>query len=203
MKIYDTKTAPTPRRVRMFLAEKGIEVEYVQIDIVGGENLSAEMRAKNPLGKVPILELDDGTCISEANAICQYFEALQPEPALYGRDPLSKGIIGQWQQRAEVYLFMQVGMCFQHTTGYFKDRMNPIPEYGKEAGINAQKFLHVLDQHLADNQFLAGEQFSVADITAFIAIDFARVVKIRILPEQVNLQRWYDAIKQRPSAQDR
>jgi glutathione S-transferase len=203
MKIYDTKTAPTPRRVRMFLAEKGIEVEYVQIDIVGGENLSAEMRAKNPLGKVPILELDDGTCISEANAICQYFEALQPEPALYGRDPLSKGIIGQWQQRAELYLFMQVGMCFQHTTGYFKDRMNPIPEYGKEAGINAQKFLHVLDQHLADNQFLAGEQFSVADITAFIAIDFARVVKIRILPEQVNLQRWYDAIKQRPSAQDR
>lgn len=203
MKIYDTKTAPTPRRVRMFLAEKGIEVEYVQIDIVGGENLSAEMRTKNPLGKVPILELDDGTCISEANAICQYFEALQPEPALYGRDPLSKGIIGQWQQRAELYLFMQVGMCFQHTTGYFKDRMNPIPEYGKEAGINAQKFLHVLDQHLADNQFLAGEQFSVADITAFIAIDFARVVKIRILPEQVNLQRWYDAIKQRPSAQDR
>jgi glutathione S-transferase len=203
MKIYDTKTAPTPRRVRMFLAEKGIEVEYVEIDIVGGENLSAEMRTKNPLGKVPILELDDGTCISEANAICQYFEALQPEPALYGRDPLSKGIIGQWQQRAELYLFMQVGMCFQHTTGYFKDRMNPIPEYGKEAGINAQKFLHVLDQHLADNQFLAGEQFSVADITAFIAIDFARVVKIRILPEQVNLQRWYDAIKQRPSAQDR
>ena len=203
MKIYDTKTAPTPRRVRMFLAEKGIEVEYVEIDIVCGENLSAEMRTKNPLGKVPILELDDGTCISEANAICQYFEALQPEPALYGRDPLSKGIIGQWQQRAELYLFMQVGMCFQHTTGYFKDRMNPIPEYGKEAGINAQKFLHVLDQHLADNQFLAGEQFSVADITAFIAIDFARVVKIRILPEQVNLQRWYDAIKQRPSAQDR
>ncbi|MBT4883333.1 MAG: glutathione S-transferase, partial [Glaciecola sp.] len=86
MKIYDTKTAPTPRRVRMFLAEKGIEVDYVQIDIVGGENLSAEMKAKNPLGKVPILELDDGTCISEAKAICQYFEALQPEPALYGHD---------------------------------------------------------------------------------------------------------------------
>jgi glutathione S-transferase len=201
MKIYDTKTAPTPRRVRMFLAEKGIEVDYVQIDIVGGENLSAEMRAKNPLGKVPILELDDGTCISEANAICQYFEALQPEPALYGHDPLSKGIIAQWQQRAELYLFMQVGMCFQHSTGYFKDRMNPIPEFGKEAGLNAKKFMHLLDQHLAENHYLAGEQFSVADITAFTAIDFARVVKIRILPEQVNLTRWYDEIKQRPSAQ--
>lgn len=201
MKIYDTKTAPTPRRVRMFLAEKGIEVDYLQIDIVGGENLSAEMKAKNPLGKVPILELDDGTCISEANAICQYFEALQLEPALYGHDPLSKGTIAQWQQRAELYLFMQVGMCFQHSTGYFKDRMNPIPEFGKEAGLNAQKFMHLLDQHLAENHYLAGEQFSVADITAFTAIDFARVVKIRILPEQVNLKRWYDEIKQRPSAQ--
>lgn len=201
MKIYDTKTAPTPRRVRMFLAEKGIDVEYVQIDIVGGENLSAEMKAKNPLGKVPILELDDGTCISEANAICQYFEALQPQPRLYGHDPLSIANIAQWQQRAELYLFMQVGLCFQHSTGYFKDRMNPIPEFGIEAGINAQKFMRVLDEHLSEQRFLAGDQFSVADITAFTAIDFARVVKIRILPEQVNLQRWYDEVKQRPSAQ--
>ena len=148
MKIYDTKTAPTPRRVRMFLAEKGIEVDYVQIDIVGGENLSAEMKAKNPLGKVPILELDGGTCISEANAICQYFEALQPEPALYGHDPLSKGIIAQWQQRAELYLFMQVGMCFQHSTGYFKDRMTPNQAWGEACKSDAEKFFAFLDQQL-------------------------------------------------------
>ncbi|MET1219542.1 MAG: glutathione S-transferase family protein [Glaciecola sp.] len=201
MKIYDTKTAPTPRRVRMFLAEKNIPMDYVQVDIVKGENLSAELRAKNPLGKIPILELDDGTCISETLAICEYFEALQPEPALMGRTPLQKGIIMQWQQRAELYLFMQVGMCFQHTTGYFKDRMNPVLEYGKEAGINAQKFLHMLDKHLADNEYLAGDTFSIADITALAAIDFARVVNIRIKHEQTHLQRWYEVVSARPSAQ--
>jgi len=200
MKIYDTKTAPTPRRVRMFLAEKGIDVEYVQVDIVSGENLSPEIRAKNPLGKVPILELDDGTIISESTAICHYFEALQPEPRLLGNTPVEIGLISQWQQRAELYLFMQVGMCFQHSTGYFKDRMNPVPEYGKEAGINAQKFLHLLDKHLANSTYLAGEQFSIADITAVTAVDFARVVKIRIQPDQVHLQRWYDAVNARESA---
>ena len=199
MKIYDTKTAPTPRRVRMFLAEKGIAMEYVQVDIAKGVNLTPEMRAKNPLGKVPILELDDGTCISETLAICEYFEALQPEPALLGKTPLEKAQIMQWQQRAELYLFMQVGMCFQHSTGYFKDRMTPVPEYGKEAGINAQKFLHMLNKHLADNTYLAGDAFSIADITALAAIDFARVVKIRIQPEQVHLQRWYDLLQERES----
>lgn len=199
MKIYDTKTAPTPRRVRMFLAEKGIAMEYVQVDIAKGVNLTPEMRAKNPLGKVPILELDDGTCISETLAICEYFEALQPEPALLGKTPLEKAQIMQWQQRAELYLFMQVGMCFQHSTGYFKDRMTPVPEYGKEAGINAQKFLQMLNKHLADNTYLAGDAFSIADITALAAIDFARVVKIRIQPEQVHLQRWYDLLQERES----
>ena len=199
MKIYDTKTAPTPRRVRMFLAEKGIAMEYVQVDIAKGVNLTPEMRAKNPLGKVPILELDDGTCISETLAICEYFEALQPEPALLGKTPLEKAQIMQWQQRAELYLFMQVGMCFQHSTGYFKDRMTPVPEYGKEAGINAQKFLQMLNKHLADNTYLAGDAFSIADITALAAIDFARVVKIRIQPEQEHLQRWYDLLQERES----
>lgn len=199
MKIYDTKTAPTPRRVRMFLAEKGIAMEYVQVDIEQGANLSPEMRAKNPLGKIPVLELDDGTCISETLAICQYFEALHPEPTLMGKTPLQKAQIMQWQQRAELYLFVQVGMCFQHTTGYFKDRMNPVPEYGREAGINARKFLHMMDKHLADNTYLAGDEFSIADITALAAIDFARVVKIRIQPEQTHLQRWYDLLQERES----
>jgi glutathione S-transferase len=183
----------------MFLAEKGIEVEYVQVDIVKGMNLTPEMRAKNPLAKVPILELDDGTCISETLAICEYFEAFQPEPALMGKTPLQKAQIMQWQQRAELYLFLQVGMCFQHSTGYFKDRMTPVPEYGKEAGINAQKFLHMLDKHLAEHTYLAGNEFSIADITALAAIDFARVVNIRIQPEQEHLQRWYDLLQERES----
>ncbi len=201
MKVYETRTAPNPRRVRMFLAEKGIDVDYVQVDIQKGENLSPEMRAKNPLGKIPILELDDGTCIAETDAICMYFEALQPEPPLMGKTPVEKGIVSMWQRQVELAFMMQVGMCFQHTTGYFKDRMVPVPEYGEQAGINAAKYLSILERRLANNEYIAGEQFSIADITAVCAIDFARVVNIRIREDHTHLQRWYNAISQRASAQ--
>ena len=200
MKIYETRTAPNPRRVRMFLAEKGIDVDYVQVDIQKGENLSPEMRAKNPLGKIPILELDDGTCIAETDAICTYFEALQPEPPLMGKTPVEKGIISMWQRQVELAFMMQVGMCFQHTTGYFKDRMVPVPEYGEQAGINAAKYLSILERRLANNEYIAGDHFSIADITAVCAIDFARVVKIRIREDHTHLKRWYDAITHRASA---
>ncbi|MFT6086263.1 MAG: glutathione S-transferase [Glaciecola sp.] len=200
MKIYDTKTAPTPRRVRVFLAEKNIPMEYVQVDLQKGENLSKEMRAKNPIGKVPILELDDGTCISESDAICQYFEALQPEPRLFGETPLQKAQIAMWSRQVEFYLFMQIGMCFQHTTGYFKDRMNPIKEYGVEAGINASKFLSVLNRRLEHSLFVAGDEFSIADITTMCSIDFGRVVDVRIKEEHTALQEWYKRVSERPSA---
>ena len=200
MKIYDTKTAPTPRRVRIFLAEKNIPMEYVQVDLQKGENLSKEMRTKNPVGKIPILELDDGTCISESDAICQYFEALQPEPYLFGETPLQKAQIAMWSRQVEFYLFMQIGMCFQHTTGYFKDRMNPIKEYGVEAGINASKFLNVLNRQLEKSQFVAGDAFSIADITTMCSIDFGRVVDVRMKEEHTALQEWYKRVSGRPSA---
>lgn len=200
MKIYDTHTAPTPRRVRIFLAEKNIPMEYVQLDLQKGENLSPEMRLKNPIGKVPVLELDDGTCIGESVAICRYFEALQPDPPLMGTDPLQQAQIEMWQRQAEFGLFMQIGMCFQHSTGYFKDRMTPVPEYGLEAGKIASKYLNVLERQLSSNQFIAGDSFSIADITAFCAIDFGRVVKVKMDEKHVNLQRWYQTINERPSS---
>ncbi len=200
MKIYETKTAPNPRRVRMFLAEKGIDVDYVQVDIQKGENLSPQMWAKNPLGKIPILELDDGTCIAETDAICTYFEAIQPEPPLMGTTPIEKATISMWQRQVEFAFMMQVGMCFQHTTGYFKDRMTPVPEFGKEAGINAAKYLNILERRLGEKEFIAGNAFSIADITALCAMDFARVVKIRMTEEHVNLARWYEAVSNRASA---
>lgn len=200
MKIYDTQTAPTPRRVRIFLAEKGIEMEYVQVDIEKGENLSEAMRAKNPLGKVPILELDNGTCIAESDAICSYFEALQPEPPLMGTTPEEKGVIAMWQRQVDLALFLQVGMCFQHSTGYFKDRMTPVPEFGKQAGINASKFMHLLNKRLANSEFIAGDTFTIADITALCAIDFARVIKIRPADDHHHLLRWHQAVSSRPSA---
>ncbi|GEA10056.1 glutathione S-transferase family protein [Alteromonas sp. KUL49] len=200
MKIYETRTAPNPRRVRMFLAEKGIDVDYVQVDIQSGENLSKEMRKKNPIGKIPILELDDGTCIAETDAICTYFESIQPEPPLMGTSPIEKATISMWQRQVEFAFMLQIGMCFQHSTGYFKDRMVPVPEYGKQAGINAAKYMSILERRLGESEFIAGDQFTIADITALCSMDFARVVNIRMKDEQVNLQRWYENVSSRASA---
>ncbi|MDF1781427.1 MAG: glutathione S-transferase family protein [Alcanivoracaceae bacterium] len=200
MKIFETSTAPNPRRVRIFLAEKGIEMDYVQLDIGGGENLLPEMVAKNPSTKVPFLELNDGTCIGETMAICRYFEELHPTPSLMGSSPLEKATIEMWQRNVEFYFFLQIGMCFQHTSGFFKDRMTPVADYGKEAGAMAVAFLSKLEQRLGASTYVAGETFSVADITLLCALDFARVVKIRLSDEHVNLKRWYELVSARPSA---
>lgn len=202
MRIIEAKTAPNARRVRMFLAEKGLldQVEFEQVDIQAGANLSAEYRAKNMTTKVPTLVLDDGTCIGESVAICRYFEVLQPEPSLMGQGALAQASIEMWQRRAEFHLMLPVGMCFQHTTGYFKDRMLPVPAYGEECGRQAQVFMGQLNEHLRNHTYLAGEQFSIADITALCAIDFARVVKIRLQDDWVHLQRWHKAVSARPSA---
>ncbi|MFT2089645.1 glutathione S-transferase family protein [Paraglaciecola sp. 2405UD69-4] len=200
MKIYDTKTAPSPRRVRIFLAEKNIPMEYIQVDLQKGENLSAEMRAKNPVGKIPILELDDGNCISEGASICRYFEEIQPEPALMGTTALEKAQIDMWHRQVELYFFGQVGMCFQHSTGYFKDRMTPVKEYGEVAGKNATGFLMVLERRLGESEYIAGDKYSIADITALCALDFARVVNIKLTEKHPNLKRWYASVSSRPSA---
>lgn len=204
MKIFETKTAPNPRRVRMFLAEKGLldKVEFVEIDIQKGENLTPEYVAMNPMKKVPVMKLDDGTSVAETMAICRYFEESYPEtPTLLGDTPLEKTIIEQWLRWIELYLFMPAGMCFQHTSGYFKDRMNPIKEWGEECGISVEKFMHFLDKHLEGKEYICCDRLTAADINAFAAIAFARVVKIRIKPEQTHLQAWFDRMKDRPSAQ--
>ncbi|MBB3168580.1 glutathione S-transferase family protein [Simiduia aestuariiviva] len=202
MKIIEAKTAPNARRVRMFLAEKNLlnTVTFEQVDIQAGANLSPEYRKKNITTKVPVLELDGGECIGESVAICRYFEALNPEPSLMGKTPFEQASIEMWQRRAEFHLMLPVGMCFQHTTGYFKDRMLPVPAYGEECGREALRFMGLLDEHLATSQFLAGESFSIADITALCAIDFARVVKLRMADEWVHLKRWHGDVSARPSA---
>lgn len=152
--------------------------------------------------KVPVLELDDGTCISETMAICRYFEESYPDtPSLLGDTPLEKALVEQWLRWIEFSLSMPTGMCFQHTTGYFKDRMNPIKEWGEECRTMVEKFLHFLDKQLDGREYLCCDRFTAADINAFTSVAFARVVDIRIKPEQAHLQAWYDRIKQRPSAQ--
>ncbi|PAV25390.1 glutathione S-transferase [Tamilnaduibacter salinus] len=203
MKILETKTAPNPRRVRMFLAEKGLldQVTFEQIDLLKGENLTPEYAAKNPMKKVPVMELDDGTCIAETMAICRYFEELYPESTpMLGRDPLEKAQIEQWLRWIEFYFFMPTGMCFQHTSGYFKDRMNCYPDWGEECRTNVEKFLHFLNKHLEGREYICGDSLTAADINAFTTVDFNKVNDIRIKPEQTHLQAWYDRIKQRESA---
>ncbi|MFP3977099.1 MULTISPECIES: glutathione S-transferase family protein [Marinobacter] len=204
MKIFETKTAPNPRRVRMFMAEKGLleKAEFIEIDLLKGENRTPEYAARNPMKKVPVMELDDGTCIAETMAICRYFEESYPEtPTLLGNTPLEKALIEQWVRWVEFYFFMPTGMCFQHTSGYFKDRMNPIKEWGEDCGKSVGKFMAFLNNHLADKEYLCCDRLTAADINAFTTVAFARVVNIRILPEHTHLQAWYDRVKARPSAQ--
>lgn len=202
MKIYEMKVAPNPRRVRMFLAEKGLldQVEFVELNLQKGENLTPEFSAMNPMKKVPVLELDDGRHIAETMAICRYFEETHPEPALLGRDPFEKAQIEQWLRWIELYFFMPTGMCFQHSSGYFKDRMTPIAEWGAECRKQAEGFFRFLDRHLEGREFIVGDSFSAADINALCTIDFNKVNSLRIDPEQAHLKAWYDRISSRPSA---
>ncbi|WP_237058613.1 glutathione S-transferase family protein [Microbulbifer sediminum] len=202
MRIYEYAQAPNCRRVRMFLAEKGIEdVEFVPVDIARGENRTDEYRRKDFNGKVPVLELQDGTAIAESVAIKRYFEELHPEKPLFGRDPHEKAVVEMWVRRAEFNLMFNVGMCFQHTTGFFADRMNTFPDYGEDCGSKARAFFEQLDQHLENNRFLAGDYFSVADISMLCALDFGKVVNLRPSAEQhPHLERWRDELSERPSA---
>jgi len=200
MKLYDSKVAPNPRRVRIFLAEKGIEVPTVQVDIASGENRKSPYIDKNPLGGTPMLELDDGTCIAETVAICRYFEATQPNPPLMGTDARDQAVVEMWQRRMELELFRYVTGCFQNTHDFFKGRIEQIPAFGEVCRKTARARLAWLDRDLANRPFIAGDRYTIADITALCALDFGRVVEIRIAPEQKNLLRWYASVSSRPSA---
>lgn len=202
MKIFEMRIAPNPRRVRVYLHEKGLldDIEFVQLDLQKGENLTPEFKAMNPMGKVPVLQLDDGTCIAETMAICRYFEELHPEPALFGRSALEKAQIEQWLRWIELFFFVPTGMCFQHSSGYFKDRMTPIPEWGAECRKQSERFFGFLDRHLEGREFILGDRFTVADINAMCTVDFNKVNDLRIKPEQANLRAWHERVSSRPSA---
>ncbi|MFA0810768.1 glutathione S-transferase family protein [Microbulbifer epialgicus] len=200
MKIYEFAGAPNCRRVRMYLAEKGIDVELVPVDITKGENLTQEFRTKDVNKKVPVLELDDGTHIAESVAIQRYFEELHPEPPLFGRDAKEKAQVEMWSRRADFNLMFAVGMCFQHVSGFFKDRMNVYPEFGEESGRRAIEFMSVLNDHLSDHEYLVGDYFSVADIGMICSLDFGKVQNLRPDAEKhPHLIRWREQLKKRSS----
>jgi glutathione S-transferase len=201
MKIYDAPMAPNPRKVRMFLVEKGINMEYVPVDITKAESRGEEFRAKiNRMGRVPVLELDDGTHISESLAICRYFEALQADPPLMGRDAKEQGLIAMWDRRMDNNVISKVAGCFQHTHPFFSDRMTQFTDYGEQSRKEALEAFAMLDEVLSDRQFIAGDIFSLADITAFCGVAFARVIKLKPADDQKNLVRWFAEVSARPSA---
>ena len=200
MKLYDSTMAPNPRRVRIFLAEKGINVPSVQVDLGKAENRQPPYLAKNPLGGVPILELDDGTIIAESVAICRYFEEQQPEPPLMGTDAKDRAIVEMWQRRMELEIFNTATGAFRNTHEFFKGRIPQVPEYGAVCKEACLKRLEWLDGVLADREFIAGDRYTIADITALCGIDFGRICDVRIQDGQKNLTRWHQALSSRPSA---
>ena len=200
MKLYESPS-PNARRVHIFMAEKGVDCERVAVDIRGGENISEAYLAKNPGGRVPMLELDDGTCIAESIAICRYLEGMHPQPVLFGTSPLESAVIEMWQRRVELNFMSEVAGAFRNITGFFKDRETPVKEWGQVCAEKAPQALQMFERQLADNTYLAGEQFSVADITLAVALDFAKQVKVVELPQTPNIDRWYAKVNERPSLQ--
>ena len=207
MKIYDWHIAPNPRRLHIYLAEKGIEVP---LEEVGGEDfrLKPDYVAKYPHAMVPMLELDDGTQIGEAMAIARYFEEVQPEPPLMGVDAKDKAIVEMWEKRANEEAMLAASELFRNTHPAFADRGLPgsaeaipqLPELIRRGKERLARFFNKLDEQLAHNPFVAGSRYTVADATALCGIDFAKWSDVDIPPACTNVRRWYDEVSARPSA---
>jgi glutathione S-transferase len=201
MKLYDGGRAPNPRRVRIFLAEKAIKVPSEQVDLGAMQQRSEAYTAINPLQRVPALVLDDGTVITESIAICRYFEALQPDPPLFGRGALEVALVEMWNRRAEFNLYLPVSSVFRHLHPAAKAMEDPqVPQWGEANRPRIFEFLQLLDGELKARPYLAGDAYSVADITAMIAVDFMRVSKLAVPDALTNLKRWHQAVSARPSA---
>jgi glutathione S-transferase len=201
MKLYDGGRAPNPRRVRIFLAEKGIEVPLVPVDMGAMGHRSPEIASRNPLRRLPVLELDDGTIITESVAICRYFEEMQPEPALFGRGAVGKALVEMWQRRMELNFVGAVANAFRHLHPAMKEWEVPqVPEWGEANKPKVLEFLAFLDSELAGREFIAGDDYSIADITGLIGIDFMKPARIAVPDECANVRRWYATVAARPSA---
>ncbi len=201
MRIIDQPRAPNPRRVRIFLAEKGIEVPFEAIDIMKHEHKAPGFARLNPFQQVPVLVLDDGMAISESVAICRYFEEIQPEPPLMGETPLEQARIEMWNRRVELGLFHAVANCFRHTHPAMAPLEDPqIASWGEVNRNRALDFLGLLDSELRNSDYIAGGGYSIADITALVAVDFMKPAKIDRPQGLAGLDRWYDRVNARPSA---
>lgn len=201
MKLYGApKPAPNPRRVRIFLAEKGVDLPETPVSLMKGEHKSPDHRARNSLGQVPTLELDDGTCISETVAICRYFEEVRPEPPLFGRTAVEKALVDMWVRRVEFTVMAPVGAFWRHAhplTARLITQFKDFGESNREGYAAAQRWL---DRELADRPHLTGDDFTIADICLLTTVDFAEWIGLPLLEEAANLRAWRDRVAARPSA---
>ena len=201
MKILETKLAPNPRRVRIFLAEKGIEVPFEQVDLMKGDLKTDAFTKLNKLQRVPVMVLDDGTAICESIAICRYFEELQPSPPLFGTGPLGRAQVEMWQRRMELGLLNSVASAFRHLHPAMATLEVPqVAAWGEANKPRALEMLHLIDDQLGANRYIAGDAYSVADITAMVAIDFMKPARVARPEGLANLDRWYGEVSTRPSA---
>jgi glutathione S-transferase len=200
MKILETRQAPNPRRVRIFLAEKGVSIPYEELDLMQGALKSADFTSKNKFQRVPVLLLDDGTAIAETMAICRYFEETKPEPPLFGRGAMGKAMVEMWNRRMELGLLFHVAQAFRHTHPAMAPLEVPqVKEWGEANKPKALEVLSILDDQLGSTRYVAGNEYSVADITALVAIDFMKPARIQ-RPALKNVDRWYADVSTRPSA---
>ncbi len=207
MILYDHPVAPNTRRVRIFLAEKGIEVPTRTVDLMAGENLKPEYLGVNPAGTVPTLELDDGTRLTESVAICRYFETLHPDPPLMGTDAVDRARVEMRHRQIELHGMMPAGEMLRNRSSNFKNRalagphpFAQIPELVERGRVRLELFFAWLDGILGDAEFAAGERYTIADALALVVVDFAAWSKMAPKPEQTRLAAWYERVTERPSA---
>jgi glutathione S-transferase len=201
MKLYDGGRAPNPRRVKVFLAEKGLTVPMEQVDLGKMAHRSAAYTAINPLQRVPALELDDGTILTESIAICRYFEALHPEPRLFGQGAKDEAMVEMWQRRIEFHLLVPISQVFRHAHPAMKEMEVPqVPAWAESNKPRVTEFLEILDRELKERRFVAGDRYTVADITGLVCIDFMKPAKLAVPESLSNLKRWHAEVSARPSA---
>jgi glutathione S-transferase len=201
MMLYDTRSAPNPRRVRMYLAEKGLTVPTTQVDLGKFEHKTEAFKALNPNLQTPVLILEDGFALSETIAICRYFEELHPTPPLFGVGARGKAVVEMWQRRIELGLLLAVQFVFRHTHPAMAKLENPqVKEFADVYRPRVFTFLEMLDAELAKRPFVAGDEFSVADITAFVGVEFMRPARLALPESLVNVASWKASIAARPSA---
>ena len=201
MKLYDGGRAPNPRRVRIFLAEKNISVPVEPIDLGALQQKSPAYTAVNPLQRVPALVLDDGTVLTESVAICRYFEELNPDPSLFGRNALERARIEMWNRRMDMNFLTLVSHVFRNTHPAMKEMEVPqIPAWADANKPRIADFIALLDKELKDRRFVAGDSYSIADITGLVAMDFMKPAKLEVPEQLTNLRRWHAEVSARPSA---